>query len=471
MKKTLLTLGLTLVGGLGTQLIAQNIFSGERVMVVGAYNGYVTTPYGTDYRTTTYRRVSLNAGTPTDGRGQWATTINIQSSGGDAMPINMAGGAGNGFLFISGPSANRFQNKWVFSGIGQATVDGVNNISAFNSGNDMGLNMNTPGYYTFSFNDCGYTQTNGRFYIGYTAAAPVSVTRSGETLNVDNSATITATTSAAVSAQENVYVRYTTGTDFSGTGTSSIVQASLSGPNYIATIPAQTVGTVVRYYVFSSTRSLAQLTANTELERSLSILRYDDNSGANYIYTVSSLPVNISTFTAIVRKENILLKWVTPQEQENTYYIVEKSTNSLNFYPIGRINVTGPSATPTNYEYVDPSPNIGNNYYRIAGVTASGSKSYSRIFRAIYGKVDNGLTIFPNPASTVLNVRLVALSKGWYDFAIFNDAGQRVFSESFQHNGVEGIRTINLPAHLKKGPYRLVLTGQYEFYKEAFLIQ
>ena len=86
--------------------------------MVGSFNGYVTTPYNSDYRTTGYRKVSTTASNPSDGRGQWATTINVQNLGGDVTPANMTGGGGNGFLFISGPSSNRFQNKWVFSGVG-----------------------------------------------------------------------------------------------------------------------------------------------------------------------------------------------------------------------------------------------------------------------------------------------------------------------------------------------------------------
>ena len=140
--------------------VAQNIFSGEPVQVVGQMNGYNTGSVANS----TFRRVSVASGTPTDGRGQWAKTYNAQASGGDVLNSNMPGSGGNGFLFISGPPGNRFQNKWVFSGVGQGGLNSVNAISAFNSGNDMGLNMSTAGRYTFVFTDIGYTVTNAKFY-------------------------------------------------------------------------------------------------------------------------------------------------------------------------------------------------------------------------------------------------------------------------------------------------------------------
>lgn len=263
----------------------QNIFSGEPVQVVGRMQAYNTGAQANS----TYRRLSVASGTPTDGRGQWTKTYNVQASGGDFTADNMPGGGGSGFLFISGPSGNRFANKWVFGGVGQAGLNNTN-ASTYQGSTDMGLNMGTNGRYTFVFNDAGYTSTNAVFYVGYTANAPVTVARTSETVNVDNTATIAITTGAAPSSGENVYVRYVPGgsVDFSGSTATSMVQATGSGTAWSATIPAQTGGTTVRYYIFTSTRTLAQLNAHGERDRSLVSLRYDDNTGANYSYVVPS---------------------------------------------------------------------------------------------------------------------------------------------------------------------------------------
>lgn len=291
MKNLLLLFGVCTIALFSqTNVQAQNIFSGERVQVVGTFNSFSTVPYGSDYRTTTFRRVSVSSGNPTDGRGQWATTFNVQSSGGDVTPINMTGGGAGGFLFISGPQSpgNPFQNKWAFSGIGSGAVNAINGISAYNSGNDMGLNMSTAGRYTFVFNDCGYTQTNARYYVGYTANAPVTVSRTGQTFS-GGQAVVSITTSATPSAGENVYVRYrVTNNDFT-TGT-SVVQATGSGTSWSAAIPSLTCGATYYYYVYTSTRSISQINGDSETDRSLATLRYDDNSGSNYSFTVSPVP-------------------------------------------------------------------------------------------------------------------------------------------------------------------------------------
>ena len=305
-----------------------NISFGERVQVVGTFNGFATNPYGTDYRTTTFRKLSIPTGTtPTDGRGQWATTINVQASGGNVMPINMTGAGGGGFLFISGPTGNPFQNKWAFTTIGQAAIDGVN-FTTYNSGDDMGLNMTTPGFYTFVLNDCGYTGTDAKYYIGYTSEPPVMPTRTLQTVNPNNSATINISTNVNPSVQDKVYVRYTTSGNFAGTGSSSVVQATGSGTSFTATIPTFPAGTVVTYYVFTSTKMLAALNSASEIDKSLQELKFDDNAGLNYTYTLGVIPVRLLSFAAAAKNNVVNVKWVVAEEEDVDTYEVLKSTNS-----------------------------------------------------------------------------------------------------------------------------------------------
>jgi hypothetical protein len=143
----------------------------------------------------------------------------------------------------------------------------------------MGLNMTTPGYYTFALNDCGYTGFNAKFYVGYTSLAPVAVTRSSQTVSAGG-ALINITTSAAPSSGENIYVRYRIGSnDFSSS--TSVIQAAGGGTAWTVSIPILTCEPIY-YYVYSSTRTLTQISSDSESNRSLSVLRYDDNVGNNY---------------------------------------------------------------------------------------------------------------------------------------------------------------------------------------------
>jgi hypothetical protein len=242
MKKILFFGGLFLLP-LFTQ--GQNVFSGEPIQWVGRPNGYTTTPYNSDYRTTGYRKVSTTADSPADGRGQWATTINVQSTGGNILPDNMPGGGGAGWLLISGPSSNRFQNKWNFNGVGQAGLNTVNNLIRQGEGQDMGLNMGIVGHYTFVMRDVGYNDS--QVFIGYTTAAPVTVSRTGQSFS-NGQPVISISTNNTPSAGESIFVRYRVGVNDFTTST-ALVQATGSGTSWTATLPVQNCNSIVYYYV------------------------------------------------------------------------------------------------------------------------------------------------------------------------------------------------------------------------------
>lgn len=377
-----------------TVSFAQNVFSGERVQVVGSFNGYGTTPYGTDYRTTTYRTLSTTATNPNDGRGQWATTINVAATGGDVVPINMAGGGGNGFLFISGPTSSAFQNKWVFNGVGQAAINGVNS-TVYNGSTDMGLDMSTPGFYTFVMNDFGYSASdNTKFFVARTDAAPVNVTRTSEVVNVDGTITVNIVTSAVPSTGEQVYVRYVYGiaSDFSGATPTDGVRATGSGTAYTAIIPAPLTSTTVKYYVFTSTAT--NLGSASEIDRSLSVIRYDDNAKANYI-TPIVLPIGLKYFNGVSNSESISLKWKTSTEQNANSFDIEKLTN--NWTKIGTVSAANVSGT--SYEFTDNAVANGSNTYRLKLVDKDGKSSYSAAI-TINAQVTSGLKVYPTLVNT-----------------------------------------------------------------------
>lgn len=89
--------------------------------------------------------------------------------------------------------------------------------------------------------------------------------------------------SAEKSAEERIYLAYST----DAWSTKSFVEATGSGTSYTATIPEQTDGTEVSYYVLTTT---LEATAGGDLESftDLMTLNYNNNNGTNYNYAVSA---------------------------------------------------------------------------------------------------------------------------------------------------------------------------------------
>ena len=265
-------------------LFGQNIYFAEPPTVIGEMNSYdSSSSYALNYRL-----LSTNTGTPTDGRGQWHKTFYAASNAADFVNTTMVGGSGKGFAFYSGPSGNLRKNFWNFQGVASATLDQVNVITDYKAGNEMGLDMSNQGYYSFVFNDAGYTKTNAAFYVGFTEYAPVQLSNHERIVNDDNTLSISIETSNLLSSTEYVYLRYTTQGDFSTANASTIVQAynvGLGNTSYRAEIPAFSKGTTVKYYLFTSTIPYNAISTLGELEKSLAAINYDDNFGLSYAYT------------------------------------------------------------------------------------------------------------------------------------------------------------------------------------------
>ncbi len=102
----------------------------------------------------------------------------------------------------------------------------------------------------------------------------------------NQSVVVNITLSAGLSPGENVFLRYTTDNFV----TSTIVEVTFNGTTGAATIPVQTSGTTVDYYVYSSNNTLVNIngavTSFGQVAHDMLTLNLNNNSSANYTYTV-----------------------------------------------------------------------------------------------------------------------------------------------------------------------------------------
>jgi hypothetical protein len=167
----------------------------------------------------------------------------------------------------------------------------------------------------------------------------------------------------------------------------------------------------------------------------------------------------------------IRMYWSSAIEKEMKEYQIERSTEAITFSQIGKVLAKGNTAIVTDYDFADPAPIIGKNYYRIKAIDKTGRSTYSSVIKINYGRVDNTLIIYPNPVKDEINLQIVAIKPGTYDLEIFNDAGQKLITKSIVYNGGYGLQQIPLLPNMTKGPYRLILKNKAVFYKQQFIVQ
>ncbi len=122
-----------------------------------------------------------------------------------------------------------------------------------------------------------------------------------------------------------------------------------------------------------------------------------------YPYFVGAVPLPvelISFYGEIYQKNSVKLEWSTATENENEYFILEKSKDGENFEALTRIQGAGTSNHRIDYSFVDDSPYFGNTYYRLVQVDRNGNSSTSGIATVVREKPENfDFSIYPNPSN------------------------------------------------------------------------
>ena len=117
-----------------------------------------------------------------------------------------------------------------------------------------------------------------------------------------------------------------------------------------------------------------------------------------------TLPLEwLAKTTAIIKSKTAQITWSVANQTNNNRYIIEHSNDGRNFSIIRAIAGNGTSTETKHYEYIQTSPSIGINYYRIKQVDYDSKYSYSNIATVSYGGAEE-TSIYPNPATSEVTI-------------------------------------------------------------------
>ena len=96
-----------------------------------------------------------------------------------------------------------------------------------------------------------------------------------------------------------------------------------------------------------------------------------------------------------------MLSWFTGSEQDNDYFVLQRSKDGESFENIAEIKGKGNSSSLSSYQSTDVKPYAGVNYYRLRSVDKQGIGTYSEII-AVYSPTGKRIEfegVHPNPTS------------------------------------------------------------------------
>ncbi|MEM6725399.1 MAG: T9SS type A sorting domain-containing protein [Bacteroidota bacterium] len=204
----------------------------------------------------------------------------------------------------------------------------------------------------------------------------------------------------------------------------------------------------------------------------------DDESTQIFVNTPTSdlvgltsqpLPVEMTGFETKPLQQEIALEWQTATEINFRGFDIQRSTNGIDFEPIGWMYALG-GLSGSNYEFIDTDVRYNQiYYYRLKMVDEDESFEYSKIETAQISKeVLNGLSVFPNPTFGESTIELSTSEASNASLFIYDLQGKLVYNDNLQlDNGINQLR-LNVN-HLPPGNYEVIVQTQQEVLQQKLI--
>jgi endonuclease I len=180
---------------------------------------------------------------------------------------------------------------------------------------------------------------------------------------------------------------------------------------------------------------------------------------------MAALPVDIVSFTGRQSGDNVLLEWVVENEVNFDRFEIERSVNGSAYTKVGEVRAN-------NSHTYNSSDNIALNkgqrlYYRLKKIDKDGKYKYSYVF-SLHIPLNNSFTVYPNPASTYIQLQMSNIVNGEVNVEITDVTGKVVRKFAKQLNG----STITLSTSgISNGTYLVNLRANGEQYTRKVIVR
>ena len=149
-----------------------------------------------------------------------------------------------------------------------------------------------------------------------------------------------------------------------------------------------------------------------------------------YVGSINSvntpLPITLISFNAFPENGEVKLEWSTASETDNAFFTIQKSTDGRAWTTIQKVLGAGTSSNVENYTAYDQTPFPGISFYRLMQTDIDGKQTFSPIISINLGNKNEEISVFPNPASSLVNISLP--SSASYEISLLNISGQLIYN-------------------------------------------
>lgn len=146
------------------------------------------------------------------------------------------------------------------------------------------------------------------------------------------------------------------------------------------------------------------------------------------VYNLSIIPVELTSFSADVDDDVVILNWSTSTETNNYGFQVERSNDRAAFYQIAFVPGYGTTTEVQTYSYRDTAFTSKENYYRLKQLDLNGSYTYSDIIKVDLNQPAKFVLKqnFPNPFNSGTKIKFAIPKDSFVTLSIFNAVGELI---------------------------------------------
>jgi hypothetical protein len=118
------------------------------------------------------------------------------------------------------------------------------------------------------------------------------------------------------------------------------------------------------------------------------------------LYEAMIIPVELTSFSASVNANSVLLRWSTATELNNLGFEVHRSVNRNDWSSLGFVSGKGTTTEFNNYTFEDNQISSGRYFYRLKQIDNDGTYKYSNTIEVAVGSIPTEFVLqqnYPNP--------------------------------------------------------------------------
>lgn len=176
-----------------------------------------------------------------------------------------------------------------------------------------------------------------------------------------------------------------------------------------------------------------------------------------------TLPLDLVTFTGSLQNDkSTLLKWKTENETNTSHFIIERSSDAVNFTNIGKVAAAGNNSSALNYSFVDNDAANQQSlvlFYRLKMIDNNGEYKYSNVITVSFANITGAVIVVPNPVTHEARVTIISAEDGNVQYKLIDNSGRVLLQKSISvRKGLNNNVTIDMDK-ISSGIYFLNVTG------------